>query len=209
MLFFSLPRLEYTDNATLGAVSIELDDYIEQKAVQMNISTLGIETANENCDAVIMAFSHNIERFIISAIKKTKYLSSIDHSFKIEQYNGGDETLFEDPLAFYRSIGEKAERDFIKHMVVKRNYNMADRIVKLVRETPKRYFFAIGVSHLVGKHDNVIDILRNSGLKVKRIFQTREEVVNGGETLRFRGAMVLISIAITFYTYQWTVMIQP
>lgn len=139
-----------------------LDLYFFKEAKKQKKHTIGLETMMEQVSA-------------FSAIPLTKQAAGLVKAVK--EYGKEDESNIENIMEHYvkgdldklLEITTKTEEDkelakiFNETFIVKRNQNMADRSVPLMKKGST--FIAVGAAHLPGE-DGVIELLRKKGYTV-------------------------------------------
>ena len=150
-----------------------LDEWLLKRAASKGKKTGGIETITEQLDALFngtMDEAKESLRFTLNQLiaKAKKGIKPFDQLVAV--YFSGDEDKIN---AFMKDELDGAPPALLKSMnqlLHKRNQVMADRVMRMIKQSPqKKYFFAFGVAHLVGQ-DSVVARLRAKGFTVKRRF---------------------------------------
>jgi uncharacterized protein len=149
-----------------------LDDLILKTAQTYQKKTGGIETSEEQAKILFSQSQDEAIRSLKSTLESLKEMQALEIDiFEIMNhlYFSGDEsslkTFFGEMLTKLPTGDQKLMDRLLKH----RNQVMANRIIKKMDNQPKkRFFFAFGLAHFVGV-DTVIDLLRKSNFRVKRL----------------------------------------
>ena len=151
----------------LQAIDSEIYSYAESK----NKGVGGIETIDEQISAMD---KFTLEEQIMGLESTLDYLEQ-NNDFMEEMkdlYMQGDEKkmmAFIEGTMFKIEKYEKFEEKFMKVLLYDRNILMAQRIEALLKEYPaKRYLFAFGVMHFLGKK-SVVEHLDGKGYSVSRV----------------------------------------
>lgn len=137
-----------------------LDVYLYDKAKAAGKKVVGIETAEEQLDA-------------LSALSYKEQADLLVEEIRAFRENKNDAT---DVLKYYLSqdldslaaneMDAKMPDKFYKALVLDRNKKMADRIPKYIKEHPT--FIAIGALHLPGEN-GVVELLKKKGYIVEAV----------------------------------------
>ena len=108
-------------------------------------------------------------------MKKTlREIGLIDSSvtWMMRAWKTGDDTLFWNAMnadtAKLSANDSIIQKEIDNRILHSRNRTMAEFITKLLTEKRKA-FVVIGTAHLVGKDENIIDILRRKGFTIERL----------------------------------------
>ena len=122
----------------------------------------------------------------------------------IYNYNLGNETYFASQMSYFNpseeelpAIPPQTIEAVKKNLFSVRNRRMAERIRDAIlasNDTAVVHMFALGAGHFLGDdEDNVVDLLRNDGFKVRRILpEQRNLIFNDGQRLSFRASFLVI-----------------
>ena len=163
-----------------------LDQYIWNTAVSTGKYTGGIETVQEQID-IFDGFSIDEQiEMLEGTLDELEYYENIGVSITDEMLNayieGNLEVLQDMALA---GIDENNPLDmkYINNLFTNRNYNMTQRISKLITDNPDtQYFFTIGAGHYYGD-DGLITLLAEEGFTITRVRFDRCEECDSGEIL--------------------------
>ena len=160
-----------------------VDNYLIELAKKKGKKVKGIEVAADQCkaftginstlvEAILNKILNDAEEFgvgfstlsftledMISDYRNGNFESTLSNTFPIaDSYTTKEEKLVNE---FYKMLKEK-------HLV-KRNSNMAARVVNLLNENPATsFFFAFGAAHFLGE-DSVIEMVRSQGVMVRKV----------------------------------------
>lgn len=133
-----------------------VDMYFFKKAKAANMKTMGIETMEEQIDAI---------NSLPTDEQKDMLLKSIEEDMKkatdvmLKYYSKGKLDKLADLME-----EEETGAAFEKEMVTDRNHTMAERIAPIIRE--QSTFIGVGALHLPGE-EGVIELLRKQGFTVE------------------------------------------
>ena len=143
--------------------SYTVDDYFAKKAKDGGKLTIGIETMEEQMNALGQISLREQAQMLLEQIKS----------------EGEDSLLFEQLMEHYRNQdldammkiykSEEMPEMFDEALILKRNQVMAHRMDSIIRMQPT--FNAVGALHLAG-NDGVIELLKKKGYKMTPVFST-------------------------------------
>ncbi len=139
---------------------LSLDEHLFKQAKDAKKKVYGIETAAEQMQAFdVMPLEDQAEMLVEQIRNEAKEDSST--AMMIQAYIDADlDKLME-------LINEsELENDVYEALLTKRNYRMAERIIRIAREQP--VFAAIGSGHLAGD-EGVLELLRKEGFTVEPV----------------------------------------
>ena len=150
-----------------------VDFVLLDRAAMEGKAIVGLETAEEQITA--LADTTESDSSGIYYLKTTlREISEIDSMVMnlMRAWKTGDDALLrrlmkEDEEEDSLSQDSKFKEGHEQRVFVNRNAKMADSIATFLRED-RNVFVVVGVAHLALEKDNVIDALRNRGLKVER-----------------------------------------
>jgi len=150
-----------------------VDFVLLDRAAMEGKAIVGLETAEEQITA--LADTTESDSSGIYYLKTTlREISEIDSMVMnlMRAWKTGDDALLrrlmkEDEEEDSLSQDSKFKDEHEQRIFVNRNAKMADSIATFLRED-RNVFVVVGVAHLALEKDNVIDALRNRGLKVER-----------------------------------------
>ena len=137
----------------------------------------GIETAEEQVKAL---FSRSLKDAVAS-LKAT--LASLKKYEKkgINKAQVLDQAYFEGDADRLLAIIEgemkestKEQKALLKRLLQDRNQTMAQRVIALLNQKPhRRFLFAFGVAHFLGK-ESVIELLQRAGFQSRRLLAPKK-----------------------------------
>jgi hypothetical protein len=150
-----------------------VDFVLLDRAAMEGKAIVGLETAEEQITA--LADTTESDSSGIYYLKTTlREISEIDSMVMnlMRAWKTGDDALLrrlmkEDEEEDLLSQDSKFKDEHEQRIFVNRNAKMADSIATFLRED-RNVFVVVGVAHLALEKNNVIDALRNRGLKVER-----------------------------------------
>lgn len=93
-------------------------------------------------------------------------------SWMMQAWKTGDDSLFWNAMnadtAKLSANDSLIQKEIDNRILLFRNHTMANSIEKLLSEN-RKVFVVVGTAHLVGKDENVIDILRRKGYVIERL----------------------------------------
>ena len=139
-----------------------LDIYFFKEAKKQKKQTIGLEKTIEQIDA-FSAIPYEMQaKSLVDAVKDYGKEEDLDMDTMIKYYVEGNlDKLLE--MTTKDEDHEEMSKIFNDIFLVKRNYNMADRVEPYIKKGSS--FIAIGAAHLPGK-EGVIELLRKKGYKV-------------------------------------------
>lgn len=148
-----------------------LDEWILQRAKNAGIRTAGVETIQEQVNALFFGTIEDAKaslEFSIETLSKKEAQGIKPFEVLFKAYFTGDEAqvlkTIEDELKGAPASQFKA----MEQLLTVRNHRMADRIIERLKQAPKqRQVFAFGVAHFVGD-EGVVSLLRKQGFTVHR-----------------------------------------
>jgi len=150
-----------------------LDEWLLNRAHQAGKIVGGIETIEEQLDALMggtMEEAITSLKFTLAQLEEKEKSQERTFDQLIKLYFSGNESRID---AFMKSELEGAPEALLKSMdrlLQKRNKVMAKRIIKLLKQHPKRkQVFAFGVAHFIGK-ESVVELVQAQGYQVIRRF---------------------------------------
>ncbi len=145
-----------------------LDLYLFKEAKKMNKPVHGLEVIEEQVGAFNAipydAQARSLLKSIQAAYGENVDSSSPDMEEMMKYYLEGDLEKMVSFTQLVDSDDPEISKLFEETFIIKRNHNMADRAVPLMKEGS--VFIAVGAAHLGGK-EGVIQLLRNKGYTVK------------------------------------------
>lgn len=93
-------------------------------------------------------------------------------SWMMRAWKTGDDSLFWNAMnadtAKISANDSLIQKEIDNRILHSRNHTMANSIEKLLSEN-RKVFVVVGAAHLVGKDENIIDILRRKGFTIERL----------------------------------------
>ena len=155
-------------NAEYGVDFVLLD-----RAAMEGKAIVGLETAEEQITALADTTESDSSGiyYLKTTLREISEIDSMVVNLMLAWKTGDDEMLRrlmkEDEEEDSLSQDSKFKEGHEQRVFVNRNAKMADSIATFLRED-RNVFVVVGVAHLALEKDNVIDALRNRGLKVER-----------------------------------------
>lgn len=150
-----------------------LDEWLIQRAAQAGKVTGGVETIEEQLDAIFggtMAEAKEALDFTLDQLIENDRLGERPFEGLISVYFSGDERQVDDFIKGELKGAPHGLLSMMDRLLHKRNQVMAKRVTEKLTTAPQRkYIFAFGVAHLIGK-GSVVHLLRERGYSVKRLF---------------------------------------
>lgn len=142
---------------------LPLDLWFAEKAKTDSMSTHGLESADEQFDAMDAIPLEDQAEYLLEAILgDTTGAGQAEMDKLLEFYIDGQLDSLQH-MSTYSDLGP----DFEKSLVIKRNKFMVKRMIPLLEEA--RTFVAVGALHLPGK-DGIITLLRDKGYTVEPVY---------------------------------------
>ena len=149
-----------------------LDDLILKTAQKYQKKTGGIETSEEQAKILFSQSQDEAIRSLkttLQGLKEMKALGIDVFEIMNHLYFSGDESRLRVFFGEMLTRLPTGDQKLMDRLLKERNQVMASRIIKKIDTQPKKtFFFAFGLAHFVGV-DTVIDLLRKSNFRVKRL----------------------------------------
>jgi len=172
----------YRPESTEEVVPV-VDQYLIELAKTRGKKVKGIEVAADQCqaftgidstlvEAILNKNLNDAEEFGVGFSRVSATLDDLIFDYCKGNFDSTMSNLF--PIAdSYNTEEERLVNEFYKMLkennLIKRNSNMATRVVNLLNNNPtKSFFFAFGAAHFLGE-DSVIAMVRSQGFKVRKV----------------------------------------
>jgi uncharacterized protein len=141
--------------------SQSLDEYLQQLAEEKAMKVVGIESMEEQMDALNSISLKEQAQILLQAMQEgDKSANNFDKMMELY--------IKQDLDGLLKLMNDSEMTDiFNKSIILKRNYVMAERITKMIMSQSS--FIGIGAAHLPGK-EGVIELLRSKGYTVRPVF---------------------------------------
>ena len=177
--------LMFLDKDTLSTSTLgggkPLDLYLRERAKVEGKQIHGVETLEYQCN-LLNGMDDNMNLFILNETlnEKERLREGIAKESSLQKIIDGYRQRNLDPkllsaISFSTKNASSAEAHkvqeyFQTNIIVKRNKNMAARIIELLKEEPDAYFFAFGLAHFIGE-DGIPEMIRSAGFHVEEVYE--------------------------------------
>jgi uncharacterized protein YbaP (TraB family) len=180
--------LSYTLLDTSGAGSEDpiLDDFLGREAVRAGKRLSALETDAEQC-GIFHGIDPDLAVFFLNkTLQAIENATSTIYSYTAwaEEYLHEQvpvETLIDRDLDYSaeeRKMVAKVNAYYNENLVLARNRRMAGKILETLKASPSEsYFIAVGVGHLTGPRESIVQLVRAAGYKVEQVISSSAAAV--------------------------------
>jgi uncharacterized protein len=147
----------------------EVDQYLAQTAKDSGVKVIGLETAEEQLDA-LSRLRPDTAAILLAAAARDPSMSDDVYATTLRLYRESrpaEILLFADVVGDVSEAERAAQDEFTRVLLVGRNASMAERVEPLLAEGGA--FVAVGALHLSGK-DGLVERLRARGYAITKVW---------------------------------------
>lgn len=167
---------------TLSSIAIErkgfnpaygIDFYFLRAARERGLSILSLETVEEQVDALTgEGVLDSLSIFYMKSTLRDMPLIDSSISMMMRAWKTGDVVMFRDAMELESQPKDEMDslltEEINKRVYTLRNRKMAKTVEDLLA-SDRKVFIVVGAAHLVGKDENVIDLLRAKGFTAEQL----------------------------------------
>lgn len=153
--------------------NLGIDLHFLKAAHEKGKGVIALETVEEQVNALAgvgIADSVGIY-YLKSALREMPLLDSMVAGF-MQAWKTGDDSLFTAIMEMESSAENAAdsllEREINERVYFARNRKMAESVENFLKDN-RKVFVVVGAAHLLGKEENVLELLRRRGFKVQKM----------------------------------------
>ena len=167
---------------TLSSIAIErkgfnpaygIDFYFLRAASERGLPILSLETVEEQVDALTgEGVLDSLSIFYMKSTLRDMPLIDSSISMMMRAWKTGDVVMFRDAMELESQPKDEMDslltEEINKRVYTLRNRKMAKTVEDLLA-SDRKVFIVVGAAHLVGKDENVIDLLRAKGFTAEQL----------------------------------------